>query len=164
MFTTFVCRTNISSTLFSNHNCLYYKPPEHHGAPKVATCLVIDIYGVVQNFYVLIPQNSPKGCHSSRNLIIWQKFFNFFMGISSKLLESAYFPLFIPEMIPAIWLDMCPKQSFYKTHIEPKRTKGCCMSSDRYFWCDSEFLCFDSPQFPSGVSFLKKSDCLTKNF
>ena len=70
--------TNISGTLFSNRNCLYYKPQEHQRAPK--------------------------------------------------------------------------------------STKGCYMSSDRYFWCGSEFLCFDSPQFPTGMSYLKKSDCLTKFF
>ena len=60
---------------------------------------------------------------------------------------------------------ICDQNSvLYKTHIEPKRTKGNYMSSDRCFWCGSEFLSFDSPQFPTGVSILKKYDCLTKIF
>ena len=59
---------------------------------------------------------------------------------------------------------MLQKQSFIQTPRAPRNTKGCYMSNDRYFQCGSEFLCFDSPKFPKGMSYLKKSHCLTKNF
>ena len=79
-------------------NSLLYKPPEHQGTPKVAICLMIDIFNVVQNFYVLIPQNSPKGCHTSGNIIVWQKF-----SIFSLVLPQTFSKVLIFHFLILIW-------------------------------------------------------------
>ena len=146
MFTTFSCRTNISGTLFSNPTKLYYKPIEDQKWPKLATYLGIDILCVLQNINVFDPQSSPKVCQSLKNLIVWPKILNFFIGSTSKLFESAYFPLFNGKWSWQYDLICAQNSLLYKTHVAPKSTKGCYMSSDRYFQCGSEFLCFDSPQ------------------
>ena len=107
LFFTFLCRNDHSNmTWYVTKTVFFTKPIYYQRLPKVATCLMIDIFGVVQNSYVLIPHNSPQGCHTSRNLIVWQNFFNFFICTISDFLKSAYFPLFDVEMVMEIWLHM----------------------------------------------------------
>ena len=52
-----------------------------------------------------------------------------------------------------------------KQHITQFRSQLCLVRrrrSKKCGWRGSEFLCFDSPQFPTGMSYLKKSYCMTK--
>ena len=164
MFTTFFCRTNISGTLFSNPTKLYYKPIEDQKWPKLATYLGIDILCVLQNINVFDPQSFPKGYQSLKNLTVWPKILNFFIGSTSKLFESAYFSLSYGKWSWQYNLICAQNSLVYKTHVVPKSTKGCYMSSDRYFFSASEFLYFWSPNIPKGMSMLKKTGCLTKIF
>ena len=141
LFTTFYCSTIISSTLFSNPNCLYTKPPDHQRSPKFAACWAIDFYVAFQNFIVIGAQSCAKWYQSSKKLIVWPKIFHFFIGVISNLLKSAYFLLFNVWMIIAIWVEMCQNSLLYKTHVAPKSTKGWSMTIDRFFYGNSEFHC-----------------------
>ena len=113
------------------------------------------------NLFPSIPLNVSNPWE---NALVDQK--NSFLWL---VLLQNYLKVLIFQFLMQKWSQqydlICAQNSLlYKTHIEPKRTKGCYMSSNRYFWCGSEFLCFDSPQFPTGMSYLKKSDFLTKIF
>ena len=84
----------------------YTKPIEDQKWPKVASCLVIGIFCVLQNFNISDPQSSPKACQSLKKLVAWPKIFNFFIGTTWDFLKSAYFPLFNVEMIILIWFHI----------------------------------------------------------
>ena len=81
----------------------YTKPIEDQKWPKVASCLVIDIFCVLQNFNISDPQSSPKACQSLKKLVNWPKILNFFIVTTSDLLKNAYFPLFDVKMVTEIW-------------------------------------------------------------
>ena len=140
------------------------KPIEDQKWPKIASCLVIDIFCVLQNINVFDPQSSPKECQSLKNLIVWPKILNFFIGSTSKLFESAYFPLFNGKLSWQYDLICAQNSLLYKIHVVPKSTIGCYMSCDRYFWCASEFQYFWSPIIPKGMSILKKQGAWPKFF
>ena len=106
----------------------------------------------------------PKGVSIPKKSNCLTKNFEFFIGSTSKLFESAYFSFSYGKWSWQYNLISAQNSLLYKTHVVPKSTKGCYMYSDRYFLCASEFLNFWSPNIPKGMSMLKKTGCLTKIF